>query len=321
MKKLNFGLIGAGDIVRKRVAQALIDNERINLLSVNRDNENGVKDFAKEYQIPRWYKSWNDLINDEEINAVYLATPVYLHASQTIAAAEAGKHVLCEKPMGLNLSECENMISAAEANHIKLGIAYYRHFYPVISRVKEILETGKIGKPVIAFVRAFEHFNPPKEHLRYWLLEKNKSGGGPMFDFGCHRIEVLINLFGSIRDVKSNVDKVIYEREVEDTASVLIRFDSSVQSVLSVTHAVHESSDTLEIYCTEGSIHISNLNEGNLTLKTVNGEKSELLKPHPNFHFPLIDDFVDSILENRKPAVSAETGKEVNKILDMIYQK
>ena len=101
----------------------------------------------------------------EEIKAVYLATPVYLHAEQTIAAAEAGKHVLCEKPMALSVTDCDRMIAACQANGVQLSIAYYRHHYPVIRRVKELLAAGAIGQPVIAQINAFERFDPALEHL------------------------------------------------------------------------------------------------------------------------------------------------------------
>src|SRR6185369_14041146 len=142
----------------------------------------------------RSYADWHDLIVDPDVHAVYVATPVHLHSEQTIAAAEAGKHVLCEKPMAMNTAECDRMIAACRTNGVQLGIAYYRHFYPVVLRVKEIIASGEIGKLVLAQVNAFQRFNPQPGDDRHWLVEKAKAGGGPMMDFGCHRIEILLNL-------------------------------------------------------------------------------------------------------------------------------
>src|SRR5256885_7202089 len=160
MKKLSWGLIGCGDIARKRVAPALRDSDDCDLVAVNREQGELAESFAKKFGARRWYASWRDLLKDEEIDAVYIATPVNLHAAQTIAAAEAGKHVLCEKPMAMNVSECDRMIAACRASGVRLGIAYYRRFYPVVTRIGELLESGEIGEAIWAQMTAFEPFNP-----------------------------------------------------------------------------------------------------------------------------------------------------------------
>src|SRR6185369_5651028 len=108
----------------------------------------------------RSYADWHDLIVDPDVHAVYVATPVHLHAEQTVAAAEAGKHVLCEKPMAMDTAECDRMIAACRASGVTLGIAYYRRFYPIVARLKQVLETGEIGRPVYAQIMAFEPFDP-----------------------------------------------------------------------------------------------------------------------------------------------------------------
>src|SRR5262249_47886299 len=162
MKKLRWGLIGCGDISRKRVAPALRDIPECELVAVNRARVDLAEAFAKEFGAERWHGDWRDLIADGEIDAVYIATPVYLHAEQTVAAAEMGKSVLCEKPLAMNPGECERMIAACGANGVTLGVAYYRRFYPVVRRIKEIIASGEIGKPVIAQINAFERFNPSR---------------------------------------------------------------------------------------------------------------------------------------------------------------
>src|ERR1700730_2299294 len=189
--KLKWGLIGCGDIARKRVAPGLRDSELGELVAVSRAQADKAESFAAEFGARKWYADSSELLCDDEVNAVYIATPVHLHAAQAIAAAEAGKHVLCEKPMAMNVRECDQMIDACRRNDVKLGVAYYRHFYPVVEHVKAIIKSGEIGTPVLAQINAFEWFNPDADHPRSWLLRKERAGGGPMFDFGCHRIEVL----------------------------------------------------------------------------------------------------------------------------------
>src|SRR5258705_5164769 len=158
MKKLTWGLIGCGDIARKRIAPALRDLDSGDLVAVTRARSDLAESFAREFGARKWFDSWHELLRDSEIDAVYMATPVHLHAEQTIAAAQAGKHVLCEKPLAMNTSECDRMIAACRANKVKLGVAYYRHFYPVIERTKEIIQSGAIGQPVLAQINAFEYF-------------------------------------------------------------------------------------------------------------------------------------------------------------------
>jgi len=319
MKKLRWGLIGCGDISQKRVAPALRDLPNCDLVAVNRARVDLAAIFARQFGARKWYPDWPALIRDQEIDAVYIATPVNLHAAQTIAAAEAGKHVLCEKPMAMNVAECERMISACRSHHVKLGVAYYRHFYPPIARAKEILRSGEIGQPVVAQINAFERFNPEPGHPRHWFVDKAQAGGGPMFDFGCHRIEVLLNLFGPIRRTLGLTANVLFEREVEDTSAALFEFERGVRGVLTVTHAAYEPQDTVDIFGSEGSIHIPVLNRGVLRINTAEGERTETHPPHPNLHQPLIDDFTRAVSEDREPQVGGEIGREVARIEAEIY--
>jgi predicted dehydrogenase len=319
MKKLRWGLIGCGDISRKRVAPALRDLAECELVAVSRARVELAEGFAKEFGARRWYGDWRELIADDGIDAVYIATPVYLHAEQTVAAAEAGKHVLCEKPMGMGVGECDRMIAACEANGVKLCIAYYRHFYPVIQRAKAVIASGEIGEPVIAQINAFERFNPQPGDERYWFVKRELSGGGPMMDFGCHRIEVLMNICGPIRSTASVVGNVLFDREVEDTAIAAFEFEQGARATLTVTHAAFEAQDTLDVFGSEGSIHIPVLNRGELRIKTGAGERAESHPPHANLHQPLIEDFTRAVLDGREPKVGGELGGEVARIEEEIY--
>ena len=320
MKQLAWGLIGCGDIARKRVGPALRDLEVCDFVAVSRGRPKLAESFATEFGAKKWYGEWPELVRDQEIVAVYIATPVHLHARQAIAAAEAGKHVLCEKPMAMDASECDRMIAACRLNKVKLGVAYYRHFYPVIERAKKIIQSGEIGIPVLAQVNAFEPFDPEPTHPRHWLLQKDRSGGGPMFDFGCHRIEVLINILGTVTQVGAMRANVLFEREVEDTATALFRFERGSCAVLSVTHAAREPQDTLDVFGSLGSIHVSALNEGTMQVTSDAGERVETHSPDANLHAPLIRDFVHAVMNDREPAVTGEVGLAVAKIEEAIYK-
>jgi predicted dehydrogenase len=312
-------LIGCGDIARKRVAPALRDSEQCELVAVSRARHDLAASFAAEFGAKRWYAEWRDLLRDDEIEAVYIATPVHLHATQAIAAAEAGKHVLCEKPMAMDVSECDRMIETAQTRGVKLGVAYYRRFYPVVERIKEIIKSGEIGVPALAQIEAFEWFDPAPGDSRSWLLQKQVAGGGPMFDFGCHRIEVLLNIFGPTNEVKALLANTVFDREVEDTAAALFRFAGGACAVLSVTHAAAEAKDTLNIFGSLGSIHVSALNQGKLQVITKSGERLEAHSPAANLHAPLIEDFTNAVLNDREATVNGETGRNVARIEAEIY--
>lgn len=318
--KVRWGLIGCGDISRKRVAPALRDTHLCELVAVARARAELAESFAREFGAPRWYSDWRELPSDPDVDAVYVATPVHLHAEQTIAAAEAGKHVLCEKPMALNVAECDRMIAACRANNVKLGVAYYRHFYPAVRRVKELVNSGELGVPVVVQINAFEWFNPAASDPRAWLINKSASGGGPMFDFGCHRIEVLLDIFGDVRDVKATLANAFFDREVEDVATAVFQFERGTCGTLTVTHAAREPQDTFDLYCSDGSIHIPVLNEGTMRVLTSDGERIETHPNARNIHQPLIEDFAAALLEDREPLVNGELGRAVALVEEKIYR-
>lgn len=318
MKTLKWGLIGAGDIVKKRVAPALRDLENCELVAVSRNRAELAESFAKEFGARKHFADWSELVKDDEIEAIYIATPVFLHKEQAITAAENGKHVLCEKPMALNVSECDEMIAACQANGVKLGIAYYRHFYPVVRRIKQIIASGEIGKISVAQINSFEYVEMSPDDSRYWFLEKEKSGGGPMMDFGCHRLEVLTNLFGNVRQIKSIVSGDIFKREVEDTAAAILQFETGVCANLTVTHAALEPQDTLNIFGTKGSIHVPILNNSEIRITTVD-KRVEHHPPHLNIHQPLIEDFTQAVLNAREPQITGMRGKFIAQLEEEIY--
>ena len=318
---VRWGIIGAGDIVRRRVAPAINDLPNCELIAIARANADKAAESAREFGARRWYADWRDMLEDDEIDAVYVATPVYLHASQTIAAAEAGKHVLCEKPMAMNAAECDEMIAACDANGVKLGVAYYRRFYPVLARVRELIALGELGRPVVAQINSFEYVDISPNDPRHWFLEKAKNGGGPMMDFGCHRLEVLTDLFGTVRRMSALTANVEWkEREVEDTAVATLEFDRGPVASVTVTHGAFEPKDTLDIYFTAGSIHIPVLNRGDIRIVSKDGEKPESHPNGPNTDEPLIDDFADAVLNDRPPTISGKTGRDIARLMDEIYE-
>jgi len=321
MSAVKWGLIGCGDIARKRVAPALQALHSSELVAVSSRRPEAAAVFAQAFGVPRRHDHWRTLLQDPEVEAVYIATPVYLHQEQTIAAAQAGKHVLCEKPMALCVAECDRMLDACSRQAVKFSVAYYRHFYPLIHRMKELIDGGSLGAVSLIQINAFSPFQVQAGQPRHWLLQKALSGGGPMMDIGCHRIEVLLHLLGPVVGVKSFTTRAAYrDRDVEDTAVAVLEMQTGAIAVLSVTHASMDARDSVEVFGEYGTLQADPLNQGSLIITTEQGRRVAQHPPHANLHAPLIDDFSRSIREDREPAFSGKQAREVSRILDLIYE-
>jgi predicted dehydrogenase len=141
-----------------------------------------------------------------------------------------------------------------------------------------------------------------------------------MMDFGSHRLELLVSLFGDVESVTGWSDKLLFpEREVEDSAGASLKFKSGVRASLLISHAAVEPRDVVDVYLSEGSLHVDELNTGKLRIVTRQGTTVESLPPHANLHQPLVEDFVDAIHEGRTPRVTGEDGREIQRLLTEVY--
>lgn len=295
---LNWLVIGVGDITTKRVIPAIQAESRSQLYGLV------TRDPAKAAQFGA--KAWTSLdlaLEDSGIRAVYVGTPVFLHAPQAIQALRAGKHVLCEKPMAMNEAEARSMVAAAEKSGRIFGVAYYRRLYPKVLRVKQLIEAGVIGQPLFAELTNHMWFNGMGEPgERSWLFDPSKAGGGPLFDIASHRIDVLNFLFGKPWRVAGQLSNVVHHYTVEDNATVMIEYENGVRGIVDVRWNSKIKRDECRIRGTEGEIEMSPLNGPDLIYP--GGRES--LPAHPNLHFPLIENFVDAV-EGKTPLAAGGT--------------
>jgi predicted dehydrogenase len=320
MGTLKWGIIGCGDIVRRRVAPALNALPGCEIAAVARRNPDAIDACLGALQADRGVADWRDLVRDKTVDAVYIATPVRRHCEQVLAALEHNKHVLCEKPLGMDAAECRRMLAASRQGPAALGVAYYRHYYPAILRLKEIIASGEIGDILVMTLTACETFLPEATHTRRWILDKSQAGGGSLMDFGCHRIEVLLHLLGHETAAGGVWGNVYADHDVEDTATAAIRFQCGATGVVSATRGGTLDRDIVCVQGTRGVVRIDNLNGGWLTVNTDAGTRQETLPCHANPHLPMIAAFCRAIEENRPPDVGAETGWRVQRIIDAVYQ-
>jgi len=295
---LNWVVIGIGDITTKRVIPAVLAEPRSRLYGVITRNP----EKAARYNTRVWTDPGAALA-DAAVDAVYVASPVFLHAPQTIAALQTGKHVLCEKPMAMNYAEACGMAEAARAAGRVLGIAYYRRTYPKVLRARELLAADAIGRPVLAEINCHDWFNAEGGH-RSWLLEPEKAGGGPLYDIASHRIDLLNFLFGRPARVCGQISNVVHQNRVEDCATVLIEYENQVRGVVDVRWHSRVARDQFRIIGTEGEMNLSPLSGPGL----VYPGGSEELPCHANLHYPCVENFVDAVLEGKPLLASGESS-------------
>jgi len=280
----NWIVIGIGDITKRRVIPAIQREPRCRLYGVV------TRDAAKAAPYnTRAFATLDEALSDPAVDAVYVATPVFLHAPQTIQSLRAAKHVLCEKPMAMNEAEARAMVGAAEQSGKTFGVAYYRRFYPKLQRAKQLLEAGAIGKPVFAELTSHSWFDGTAS--RSWLFDPAQAGGGPLFDVGSHRIDVLNFLFGQPVRATGHLSNVIHEYAVEDNATVMIEYAGGVRGMVDVRWHSKIVRDECRIRGTDGEMELSPLNGPDL----VHPGGRENLPVHANVHYPLLENFVDAV--------------------------
>ena len=283
----NWIVIGIGDIATRRVIPAIQAESRSRLYGlVTRD---AAKAAAYDTRV---FATLGEALADPAVNAVYVGTPVFLHAQQTIQSLRAGKHVLCEKPMAMNEAEARTMVQAAEQSGKTFGVAYYRRSYPKVQRAKQLLAAGAIGTPVLAELTSHGWFDG--EGSRSWLVDPAKAGGGPLFDIASHRIDVLNYFFGEPLRVTAQLSNLVHHYPVEDNATVLIEYAGGVRGVVDVRWHSKVSRDECRIRGTDGEIELSPLNGPDLIYP--GGRES--LPPHANLHYPMLENFVDAVEGN-----------------------
>jgi predicted dehydrogenase len=288
---LRWLVVGIGDIATKRVLPAILAEPRSQLVGVV--TRNPAK--AGTYNVP----SWPDLagaVAKSEADAVYIATPVFLHAPQTIVALSHGTHVLCEKPMALNYVEAASMQRAAEESGCILGIAYYRRMYPKVDRARKLMDSGAIGRAVVAEATSHDWFYPD-DGYRAWLTDPNMAGGGPLRDIASHRIDLMNYLFGTPVRVSGHLSTLVQPIKVEDNATVLIEYEGGARGIVDVRWHSRVPRDEFRIRGTEGELDLTPLNRPTL----VHPGGTEQIPAHANLHYPCVEDFVTAVLEGRPP--------------------
>ncbi len=323
---IRWGLVGLGDISNKRVAPAILAQPDSALLAVASPFPEELAAFARKFAVERAYPEYGSMLADPDVDAVYVATPIHLHYPMALQALRAGKHVLVEKPMAMKNEECETLVRESRERGLHLGVAYFRRFFPKMREIRRLIDEGAIGEPVAARIVFHSWYDPAKEDPKHWRVEKAKSGGGPLWDMGCHKFDMLVALLGMPKSVSARMSTQTHSYEVEDSCSAVLELANGGHALAAFHWNSRVWSDEFVILGTRGKIVLDPCDGDTLTLevppKALKGMGKEVttvtLPNAANVHAPLVDDFARALLEGRDPLVTGEEGFRTNRILEGI---
>jgi predicted dehydrogenase len=292
---VNWGVIGAGDVCERKSGPPLYETARSRLHGIYRRNQDAAADFVARHGHGRVYPSLEALLGDPDIDAIYVASPHALHAEHTVAALEAGKHVLVEKPMALSIADCERMNEAAAAANRALAVAYYRRGYPSVQRLRALLRDGAIGEPRTCAVN--DEFPTS------------------------HRIDLMHYLFGSASKVA--MERVTASQDGYRFEQMMPRIHLTLEGGVRVTMAGSWTEtgmpESLHITGTSGTIHLTDLKGGLLTRSDASGASyHEECGGLPWTHAGTIANMVEHLLEGAPLLCDGHAGAASTAVLERL---
>ncbi len=325
LKRVQWGIIGCGNVTELKSGPAFNKVEGSALAAVMRRDKEKAKDYAQRHQVPRWYDNAWDLIEDSDINAVYVATPPLYHTEYAIEAMKAGKPVYVEKPMAATYTDCVRMNQVAEETGVPLFVAYYRRSLPYFLKVKELIDEGEIGNILsvdIKLVTTPRMEDYDKNKLP-WRVNSEIAGGGYFYDLACHQLDILDYFFGHITEVQGVFSNRKGLYAAEDTVASSFLFENGVAGTGLWSFVGGESSaiDRMEITGESGSILFSAFDFTPVFLSTKN--RTEEFRPDnpENIQYYLIKNVVEELRGMRKSPSNGISGARTNKVMDMILHK
>ncbi len=334
-RKIKWGVIGSGGIARRRtIPEGIVPADNAVLMSVYDIDENINAEVARQFNATP-AAAIDDLLSSD-IEAVYIATPNNLHYKQVIAAAKAGKHILCEKPLGMNVTEAKKMISSCKKAGVILGTGFMMRFLAQHKAALGMIQDGKLGKLVYGRAQLSCWYPPIKNA---WRQNLKLSGGGSLMDMGGHCIDLLEMFFGTVEKVQCFINNSVHSYEPEDSAVVTLFFENGAIAVVDNFFCIPDSAskNLLEIYGSKGSIiakgtigqgdageMFAYLKSDSTDYDAQQGrggsEGIEILPKPINTYKDQIEEFSQAIIEKREPANNAELGLRSQKIILACYK-
>ena len=326
MKLIKWGFIGCGEVTEIKSGPAFSEVEGSTVVAVMSRTEERARTYAIKRGSPKWYTDAQELIDDPDINAIYVATPPSSHATYAIMSMKAGKPVYVEKPLAASYEDCARINRISEETGIPCFVAYYRRYLPYFQKVKEIVDNGIIGKMVNVHVR----FAVPPRELDYtnqkelpWRLQPDIAGGGYFYDLAPHQLDLLQYIFGVIieaRGIRANRGGLY---NAEDSVSACFQFENGLPGSGSWCFVAHESAreDRIELIGDQGSVSFSVFDYAPIKLHTSEGTQKITVPNPPYVQYPLIKNVIEHLQGVSICECTSVSATPVNWAMDRILGK
>lgn len=325
MNTIQWGFIGCGEATEKKSGPAFEQVQNSTVVAVMSRDAEKAQSYAQRHGIKKWYTDAQELVDDPQVNAVYIATPPSSHATFAIMAMRAGKPAYIEKPMAASYEDCARINRISEQTGIPCFVAYYRRYLPYFQKVKELIQNGAVGNVINVQI----HFAQPPRALDYnsknlpWRVLPVISGGGYFYDLAPHQLDLLQDMFGVILHAKGYTSNRGGLYKVEDTLSACFQFENGLPGSGSWCFVAHESAteDRIEIIGDQGVLSFSVFTFEPITLHTERG-REEFNIPNPQYvQQPLIQSVVDHLLKRSVCTCDNISATPTNWVMDKILGK
>ncbi len=297
MKTIRWGMIGCGAVTEVKSGPGLYKSDNSTLIAVTSSDLELSRSYAQRHGVAKVYASAEELVQDPEIDAVYIATPPVVHKSLSLLAARAGKHVYVEKPMAMRFAECQEIIDECQSHNVRLYVAFYRRAMARFLQVKQWLDDKAIGE--VRCVKAVQHQPPAQEDLSRatlpWRLLPQVAGAGKFLDMGVHTLDIFDFWFGAIEEVHGIASNKGGLYDVEDTVTATWRHASGVQGFGSWCYVCGDDQDHVEIIGSKGRIEMEFFSDKPLRLITADGVQEADIPNPQHVQQPFIQSIVDDL--------------------------
>jgi UDP-N-acetyl-2-amino-2-deoxyglucuronate dehydrogenase len=326
---INFAIVGCGHIAKKHV-EAILNADGANLLAVCDTNPQRLHEYVEAYNV-LGYTDLSEMLSNKEIHVVNICTPSGFHAALAVQAANAGKHVVVEKPIALTLEDADKIIHACNVNTVKLSVVHPNRFRPAIKELKKAMEEGRFGK--LSHANATVRWNRNQEYFDKDPWRGTKSlDGGVLMNQAIHNLDLLLWLMGDVVEVSGFGATRLRNIEAEDVSVGIVRFKNGALGVVEAAVTLYPKNleETLSVFGETGTVKIggvvANLIEHWKFAGIDDEETSQLIERiHRDplgvpGHQCIIEDMVHSIQENRKPIVTGEDAKKALSLILALYK-
>lgn len=321
---IKWGIIGCGNVTEVKSGPAFNKVKGSALHAVMRRDIALAEDYAARHKVPKFYGDARLLINDPDVNAVYIATPPGSHMEYAIASLKAGKPVYIEKPMALNYQECRKINEASEKFKVPVFVAYYRRTLPGYLKIRELINNGEIGDPRFVQIRLFKAPSGDERNGKLtWRVIPELSGGGHFFDLASHQLDYLDFLFGPVQNVKSIVlnQAGLYKAEDFISAEFLFRDNIAGTGTWSFSVPKECERDTIEIFGEKGAVRFSAFSFDPIILTNRKG-RIEIENERPeHVQYYLIEQVVQALSGNGTAVSTGVSGARTSRVMDEVVRE